>query len=511
VKTLAASETTSKVPRKDARLANQLRGDLDWITMKALEKDRTRRYGSVSDLAADLRRHLSNLPVLASPPHTVYRLGRFMRRHRVGVASCATLVALLLAFATTMTVQARRIAHERDRALAAERRSLQEAELAQQVSTFLVDLFKVSDPSEARGNRITAREILDKGSARITRELKDQPAVQGRLMATMGRVYTSLGLFDRARVLLQDALAIRRRTLGDQHPEVAESLDDLGMLLFETGNLGEAERLLRDALALRRRALGDNRLDTASTENHLAMAIRRKETPGANAEAEQLYRSALAARRKVLGADDRAIAESLNDLGLLLLQNQRDYSAAEPLFREALEINRRAFGNEHLEVSITLNNLGLLLRDTGRYGEAESLLREALVIDRHVLGDEHPGVGVVLNNLANLLQRKGDLAGAESFYREALALNQKAFPNRPDEHWEVATIKSLLGGCLTTAKRYADAEPLLLASYPIIKGNFGDNHPRTQVALRRLVDLYDAWGKPAKAKQYRAMLVPPTR
>ena len=512
VTTLAAPAPPAQSLRRDvARLASQLRGDLDCITMKALEKDRTRRYGSVSDLAADLRRHLDNLPVLASPPSTIYRLSRFMRRHRVGVTAAATLVVLLLAFAATMAFQARRIAQQRDRALAAERQSIQEAELARQVSGFLVDLFKVSDPSEARGNRITAREILDKGSTRITQELKDHPAVQGRLMATMWRVYTSLGLYDQARLLLQDALAIRRRTLGDQHPEVAESLDDLGSLQYEIGNLGEAERLLRDALALRRRTLGDEHLDTANTENHLAMALRRKETPEANAEVEQLYRSALAARRKALGADDRAIAESLNDLGLLFSQNKRDYAAAEPLFREALEINRRVFGNDHLEVSITLNNLALLLRDTGRYTEAESRLREALVIDRHVLGEEHPAVGVVFNNLANVLERKGDLAGAESMYRDALTLRRKAFPNEPDGHWEVATIKSLLGGCLTAAKRYADAEPLLLESYPVIKGNFGDAHPRTQVALKRLVDLYDAWGKSAKGAQYRAMLVQPSR
>jgi eukaryotic-like serine/threonine-protein kinase len=512
VTTLAAPAPPAQSLRRDvARLASQLRGDLDCITMKALEKDRTRRYGSVPDLAADLRRHLDNLPVLASPPSTVYRLSRFMRRHRVGVAAAATLVVLLFAFAATMAFQARRIAQQRDRALAAERQSIQEAELARQVSSFLVDLFKVSDPSEARGNRITAREILDKGSTRITQELKDHPAVQGRLMATMGRVYTSLGLYDQARLLLQDALAIRRRTLGEQHLEVAESLDDLGSLQYEIGNLGEAERLLRDALALRRRTLGDEHLDTANTENHLAMALRRKETPEANAEVEQLYRSALAARRKVLGADDRAIAESLNDLGLLFSQNKRDYAAAEPLFREALEINRRAFGNDHLEVSITLNNLALLLRDTGRYTEAESLLREALVIDRHVLGEEHPAVGVVFNNLANVLERKGDLPGAESMYRDALALRRKAFPNEPDGHWEVATIKSLLGGCLTAARRYADAEPLLLESYPVIKGNFGDAHPRTQVALKRLVDLYDAWGKSAKVAEYRAMLVQPSR
>ena len=504
VMTRAGLLDTSQAQRPDvSRLAHELRGDLDWITMKALEKDRTRRYGSVSDLAADLRRHLDNQPVLASPPSVVYRTGKFVRRHRVGVAAAAAVVALLIAFAATMAIQTRRVAQQRDRALAAERRSAEEAELARQVSTFLVDLFKVSDPSEARGNQVTAREILDKGADRIVKELKDQPAVQARLMDTMGYVYQSLGLYSRAGPLLESALASRRATLGGEHAEVAASMHHVGELMYARGERDGAERLFREALAIQRKALGHENLAVTETQNSLGIALRPKETPEATAEAEQLYRAALATRRKLLGNEHMAVAQNLVNLAMLLYANKRDYAEAERLFREALDLNRRLLGEEHPEVSTNLNNLALVLRDQARYAEAEPLLRQVLAMDRRLYGEDHPMVGVVLNNLANLLQRKGDYAGAESLYREAIAVKRRTFP---ENHWEVATVKSLLGGCLIAAQRYRDAEPLLLESYPVIAAQFGAAHNRSLVALRRVVDLYQAWGQPAKAAEWRAKL-----
>src|SRR5439155_18460754 len=183
---MAQSAGAASRPGEDpARLARQLQGDLDWITMKAIEKDRMRRYGAVSDLAADLRRHLDDVPVLASPPSVQYRVGKFVRRHRAGVAAVAVLGVLLVAFAATMAIQAGRIARERDRAN-------HEAQTATRVSDFLVGLFEVSDPSEARGNTLTAREILDKGAAKIEKDLGGESTVQARRQRTLGAVYTSL-------------------------------------------------------------------------------------------------------------------------------------------------------------------------------------------------------------------------------------------------------------------------------------------------------------------------------
>ena len=187
----AAATNRNMEPR---RLASVLRGDLDWVTMRALEKDRTRRYQTVNALAAEVRRYLNHEPVVAGPPGAVYRAKKFVRRHRFGVAAAATLVVLLAAFAVTMALQARRIALERDRAN-------REAETARQVSSFLVGLFEVAKPSEAAANSVTAREILDKGAARIQTDLREQPAVQATLMSTMGAAYHSLGSYKNARTL----------------------------------------------------------------------------------------------------------------------------------------------------------------------------------------------------------------------------------------------------------------------------------------------------------------------
>jgi non-specific serine/threonine protein kinase/serine/threonine-protein kinase len=497
VRTLGEHSTVSARNRRTepAVLARQLKGDLDWIAMKALEKDRARRYGSPSDLAADIRRYLGNEAVLACPPSPAYRAGKFLRRHRFGVAVAASAAVLMGAFSGIMAVQARRIARERDRAN-------QEAQASQRVTEFLTGLFSVSDPSEAKGNAVTAREILDKGSERIVRELNLQPMIQARLMDTMGEVYRNLGLYDRATPLLENALSIRRHAVGDEHTQVADSLNHLGNLAFDKGDLVKAEKLFRQALAARRKLLGNEHLDVTQTLSELAMILRRKETREAEAEAEGYLREALTTRRKLLGGDHPAIAQSLSNLAMLLYANKRDYAAAEPLLREAVAMNRRLLGEEHLEVATTMNNLALLLRDKRQYDEAEQLFRKALAMDRKILGESHPTVAAFVNNLAALLQRKGDYAGAESMYRQAIELNRKVFP---EDHWEIATIKSLLGGCLSAAGRYGEAEPLLLESHPIIRSSFGDSHNRTLVAVRRIVDLYNAWGKPRQAAHYAAM------
>jgi serine/threonine protein kinase len=237
VRTLGERSSLSSKNRstETAALASQLKGDLDWIAMKALEKDRARRYGSPSDLAADVRRYLDNEAVLACPPSIAYKGKKFVRRHRFGVAVAAAAAVLLVAFSAAMALQARRIARERDRANL-------EAQVSQRVTEFLTGLFRLSDPNPTESNTVTAREILDKGSDKIARELHNQPVIQAKLMDTMGMVYCSLGLFDRATPLVATALSTRRSVLGRESPEVAESLDHVGYVAFEKGDLAGAER-----------------------------------------------------------------------------------------------------------------------------------------------------------------------------------------------------------------------------------------------------------------------------
>jgi tetratricopeptide (TPR) repeat protein len=527
--TLAAA---AHARRTDGRgLVKQLRGDLEWIIMKALEKDRERRYESAYGLALDVQRHLDDEPVRASPPRTVYRLRKFAKRHRVVVAATAVAVAaLLIGIAGTIAGLLR--------ANRAEAEARREAQTAREVSEFLVGLFKVSDPSEARGNTITAREILDSGSQRIRQSLEDQPATQAALMDTMGRVYQSLGLFDRATPLLQDALARRRQLRGDAHPEVAASMNSLAAVLRDKGDYDVAEKLFRDALAIRRRALGPEHLEVATTLNNLgtvlyakgdyegseaafreALELRRKAgaagrldmseslndlamatmARGDTTPCEPMYREALEIRRQLLGNDHPLVAQSINNLGMFHYR-KGEYIAAEPLFREALEVNRRIYGEKHPEVSAALNNLALVLRDKGEVAQAEPLFRRVLAIDRELLGPDHPYVATGLVNLAALLIRAGKPAEAEKLMQEALRILRKTFPG---DHGDIANARSVLGSALAAQHRYAEAEPHLVESYERLLVRFGPTHRRTRAALDRLTAMYEASGRPQKAAEYR--------
>jgi len=493
-------KTIADLRRTDpGALRKQLKGDLDWIIMRAMEKDRTRRYETANGLAMDIRRHMNDEPILAHPPRAAYKMAKFVRRHKGGFAAgtavaCALVVGLVLA--TAGLVRARRAeavaAKERDRAS-------QEAKAAGQVSDFLVGLFRVSDPSEALGNTVTAREILDKGAARMKDELKDQPQVRARLMNTMGVVYMNLGLFEPSAVLLGQALETRRLTLGPDHPSVSESLASLGQLSYESGRYREAERLFRESLDIRRKSSGDEDLKVSESLNDLAMSLNEQ---GRYDEAEPLYRQALAIREKVLGDQSPEVAQSLNNLGMFLYR-KKAFAEAEQLFRKALGVNRGRFGQEHPEVSANFNNLGLVLRDGGKLTEAEEAFLQALAMDRKFYGSDHPLYANSLVNLAALQVRMGKYDEAKKNFDEGIGIRGKVFG---EDHWDTATARSLLGGCLTKEGQYAQAERHLTKSLDIIKKQFGQEHPRTQAALRRVVELYEAWGKPEQAAAHKAGL-----
>lgn len=480
-------------------LRKQLKGDLDWIIMRAMEKDRTRRYETSNALAMDIQRYLNDEPIVARPPSAAYKMAKFAKRHKAGLAAgvLVTLALVLgLVLATTGLIRAKRAeavaAKERDRAN-------QEAVTAQQVSNFLMDLFRVSDPSEALGNSITAREILDKGAERIKEELSEQPLIKSRLMDVMGVVYRNLGLYHQATSLMEQALQAKRQTLGDEHLEVSESLNNLASLLYSKGEFKEAEQLFCEALDIRIKLQGEDHLDVATCLNNLAMTVK---ALGKYDEAEPMYRKALVIRRKHFGSEHTLIAQSINNLGMYLYR-KGELTEAEQLFREALAMNRKVLGQEHPEVSANLNNLALVLRESGKYPEAETMFRQVIDMECRFYGDDHPYIARGLINLAALLVKKGDLVEAERIFREALEIHRKTFP---EDHWQIATSKNLLGGCLTKSGRFSQAEKLLVESFEIIRNQFGTSHPRTQSALRRVIELYEAWNKTEKAAEYRKHL-----
>jgi serine/threonine protein kinase/tetratricopeptide (TPR) repeat protein len=468
------------------RLRRRLAGDLDAIVMRAMRKEPQRRYGSAEQLSEDIRRHLEGHPVAARKGTFSYNAGKFVRRHRVGVAMAAAAVVALVAFSAVLAVQSARLARERDRA---ER----EAAKAQAVSTFLQETLSSADPYEGQGRDVTVVEVLKAASDKLGRSFADQPEVAAALRHTMGNTYAGLGLLDEAEPWLRQALQMRQDILGSEHLDVAASMHDLARLLKDKGEYEEAERMSREALAMRRRLLGSETVEVAESVINLGTIL---DDQGRYEAAEAQYRESLAIRRRLLGNESAEVAESLNNVAGVL-HEQGDYEGAEPLYRESLAIRRRALGESHPDVGASLNNLAGLLRSKGDYEAAEGLYREALASDRASLGEAHPSFATTLGNLGQLLLDRGDLAAAESLLREALAIKRAALG---DEHPNVATSLNNLGLVFQKKGDHASAESLHREALLLWRKVLGDEHPNVAIALLNLARDVQAQGAFEKAE-----------
>ncbi len=506
-----------------------LRGDLDNIVAKALRKNPAERYASAGAFADDIRRYLASQPVSARPDTWRYRTGKFLRRHATAAVATVTILVMMASLVGYYTT---RLAAERDRARA-------EAAKADRVSQVMIGLFTAADPYARRESREpTIRGVLDAAAQRLPTELAAQPEVRADLLAVIGRAYLRLGSFDRAKSLLADSLAEARRRYGDGDPRVSSILNDLGVLVRQQGDPEAAIPLFDEALATRRRLHGNEHPDVAETLVELGRAY---VDQGQRDEAEPLLRQSLDIRRQVLGNGHGETATSLSELGLLLWSNG-DAADAEPLLAEALAISRKVYGNDHPNVATALNNLALVLGAREDWAGAEAASREGLAIARRVLGPRHRDLGVKMGNLAfaQIEQGKYDeaeqtlaeaiviateangkdhpsLAGywfflarvrlgqgqgieAERLLRNVLAVRTKTMPG----NWRVPQARSALGEALTIQNRYAEAEPLLLEAWQSLKPGTGPEGREARMALRRLTDLYTAWGRPGDAAKFTA-------
>jgi serine/threonine protein kinase/tetratricopeptide (TPR) repeat protein len=494
--TMGDASTTQAANRRTERptLIRQIRGDLDWITMKALEKDRTRRYGSPSEMAADIDRYLHHQPIVARPPSTVYRAKKFVRRHRIGVGVAAAVAVLLVAFSVTTALQARRIARERDRAN-------QEAEAARQVSDFLTGLFKVSDPSQARGNSVTAREILDKGADKISRELAGQPLVQGKLMTTMGFVYQSLGLYDPAQALLEKALETRAKTLGPDHPDVAVTMSDLATVVWRKGDFARAKVLQEKALAIREKRFGPDSAEVASSLHNLGTL---NYTQGNYAEARRLLERALTIREKVLGPEHADVAATLNSLGAIAYR-EGDFKRAGELWEQTLAIREKVLGPDHPYIAASLNNLAIVHTYTGDPKGAIPLLERVIKIQEKVLGPKHPDLATGYMNLGDAVSKSGDLVGAKPHYARAVAIMEAASPGNP----ELARFLDRLASVSLAEKDVKGAQGLYERSLALRQKVLGPKHPEVGESLCGLANCASQAGrlKEAEALYEKALTV----
>lgn len=451
------------------------------------------------------------------------RAVRARRRRRWAALVGGGLVLVLLATG----LQLRRVALEGQRAN-------REAEKARQVSRFLVDLFRLADPSEARGNSVTAREILDEGARRIPEELAEQPVVQADLMTTMGHVYNGLGLPRSAVPVLEQAAAIRRRELGPDSPELAAALVLLGDARLQAGAYDSAVAVLETALAIREARFGprdttvgevllvlaetqrrmaryEEALSSAqrSVDIYRAAGVREALASGLSrlgnvlftiqrfSEAEASFREALTLARSLYGEENRLVSQMMNNLGVALTAQDRLAEAAE-FASDALRINRALNGNQHWEVGASAWALALLLLQQGDYAGAERLSRESLQIFDAVYGPENQFTLGALANLAWVLTDQGRCGEAEPLARKAM---EGFLATVPPGHWSVAQAKSVLGECLMTRGRLAEAEPMLVDGYETLRTTQGGLWARA--ALERVIRYYERSGNRERANAFR--------
>jgi serine/threonine protein kinase/Tfp pilus assembly protein PilF len=473
---------------RPAVLQKLLQGDLDWIVGRAVATERSDRYESASALARDLTRYLEHLPVEARPPGTAYLLRRLFRRHRTVVIASMMIVFAMIAGLVAMSVgleralRAERVAEQaRADAAAAAVAARAQADTSQRVTDFLVQLFRVSDPRQARGDEVTARELLDRAAQQLATGLGEEPDVRATLLDTMGQAYMQLGLFDDAEQLLAPALEIRRQRAGGSDA-VAKSLRSMGLLRYYQGRFDEAEQLHRSALEINRSVHGEISVDVAANLHNLGSAI---DQQGDWAGAEVLLTRSLEMRTQLLGDEHEDVARTLNNLAAVVRRQGRTEEAIA-LLERALAIHDTLWGEHHPEAATVLANLGAAHTDLRQFEAAERLQRRALDVQQRILGEAHPMTLSTMSNLAVVLARRGAMAEAETLARESYALHRIGWGQ---DHLNTAHSASSLGVLLHQVGRDRESVAILNEALGIYRSAVGEAHPRAALAR---IDLANA-------------------
>jgi serine/threonine-protein kinase len=491
----------------------RLHSDLDAIVLKALRKEPEQRYASAEQLAADLRRHLDGLPVLARQGSLGYRASKFVRRHRLGVAAAAGFAMLLALFVTSMALQVARTSRALERAEG-------EAAKAAAVQAFLTETLDAADPESNDGRQLTVQEALDRARQRLASSFAEQPEIAAAVQLQVGRLYSNLGRYDDAEPLVRQALATRRSLLPAVHADLAEALEDLGLLLGRSGRAAESEPLFREALAIRRELGGPGAPEVAENLDRMASVAFAAGDPRRAAELERaavdVHRqgsgdreaqlvhalSSLAGFERESGdlaAAEAALREASDVLDRLhdpplktrgevemqlgtLLEAQGRYEEAELPLRKNLATQRQLFGDEHHWVALGLVRLGTVLTRQGRHDDAEGPLREGVAMLQRVLTADHPDLTAARNNLALLLGERGDLAEAAELLREVSEVQRRVMPGHP---FLGVTLRNL-GLVEMRLASHRDARRHFDEALAIHRHHHGEDHPRTALSLLAL-------------------------
>ena len=521
--------TEEQVPalgeRSLARARARLTGDVDAIVLKALRKEPERRYGSVEEFAADVRRHLEGHPVAARPESMGYRVGKLIRRHRIETAAIALAGVSLLGGIVATTVKAREAIRERERVT--------------EVKEFLTTMLGAANPASF-GKDVQVRVVLDSAVVRAD-ALQDRPELEGEIRVIIGGTYISLGEFELAEAQFRRELAIQRALSPDGSRALAMALGRVGFALEQQGRYAEADSVVAQASAQYDRFVPR---DDPSRADHLDLRARVLTRLGRIADAEPLLAEAVVIHQRTLPANDSALGYAYANLGvarselgrnasaesllvLAVAASKRAHGDIHPLvaailsplatvqeragamdragstFREALAMREKLLGPEHPDYAWTMFSYADHLMVVGRNAESAVWCRKVLALRGKSLQDAHPAISTAMGVLGRVLGRMDSLAEGGRWLRESLALRQAHFPKG---HWLIASSESILGEHLVLEGKYAEAEQRLLASEQKLLAARGEDAPVIQDARSRIVKLYEAWGKQDEAERWRGRL-----
>ena len=465
---IASGEPPVPVPR--------LRGELDAIVMRALQKEPGDRYQTAAELSDDVARYLTGRPVSARRTSLAYRSGKFVKRHAKGLTAAAAVVLLAAAFVVQNSLHARGLAVERDRAQAS--------------LSFLVSLFEASDPDKAKGDKLMAVDLLDVGAKRLETELASQPGTRASLLFTIGNVYDRLGRYDAAERLLVQSIELQKQVSNQPTLEFAEAMTALGRV---PGRKRDAQKLNEEALAIRRKLLKADHPLIAKSLSNLAVG---RSAAGDFAGAEAGYREALAIFRS---ANDPGQAVALVNISAACFQ-QSKYADAVAAGREAWQISQKVHGADHSVTIASLSALGWGLFGLGEYPEAERIGRDAVERSRRLFGDAHIKVGQAWYTFATMLSSMNRVEEAEKALRAAEAVWRK-HPGIVEDR--LAWTLSALGQLLSQKGKYAEAETALRESLDIRRRIPGE--PFVAESLGGLAGVYQRSGRLAEAEKYFRM------
>jgi serine/threonine protein kinase/Tfp pilus assembly protein PilF len=471
-----------------AALIRHLRSELEWIPLKAMRKDREQRYRSASELGDDIRNYLAGRPLIAGPESAGYKLRKFLRRHKAGVAASAAMVVLLIAGIIATTWQA-------VRATRAEGRTSQERDNARATLDFFTDAVFAGAIPENQPDKELREQIINAmitPAAKRVGELSDRPLIEASVRATIQTVLREVGRSDIALPHAEAALAIRRRVLGEDHPDTIASLSDYATVLWSLGRAAEAQPLHEEALARRRRVLGEDDPATIDSLNNCASVL---EALGRAADAEPIYEEALKRCSRVLGDNHPATIGSLNNYASVLSSLGRS-AEAESFCKQALERSRRGLGEDHALTVLSRNRYAAVLSSLGRAAEAEPLSREALESRRRVLGEQHPATIRSLSTYATMVSSLGRWAEAEPLHRQALEQSRRGLG---EDHPDTITTLNNYGFALQALGRAAEAEPLFNEALVRSRRVLGEDHPDTISSIDTYASVLYSLGRPGEA------------